>query len=122
MNRMTATITSCTITGNTADVGGGIYGWDNTLTDTTVCGNAVDQIYGSWIDDGGNTVEDECLTCPGDATGDGSVDVNDVLYVLSAWDSDDPNADFNEDGLVDVNDVLILLSHFGETCSVEAGQ
>ncbi|MCH2134198.1 MAG: right-handed parallel beta-helix repeat-containing protein [Phycisphaerales bacterium] len=118
----TATITSCTITGNTADVGGGIYGWDNTLTDTTVCGNAVDQIYGSWIDDGGNTVEDECLTCPGDATGDGSVDVNDVLYVLSAWDSDDPNADFNEDGLVDVNDVLILLSHFGETCSVEAGQ
>ena len=44
------------------------------------------------------------------------VDLNDVLYVLSAWGSDDANADFDDNGLVDVNDVLILLSQFGEAC------
>jgi hypothetical protein len=86
------------------------------LSDTIVCGNTPDQIYGDWTDQGGNTIADECPNCPGDATGDFFVDVNDVLYVLSAWGSDDANADFDENGLVDVNDVLILLSRFGEAC------
>ena len=113
----TTMITNCTITGNTAPgSGGGIWGGHNTLTNTTICSNEPDQVYGKWNDEGGSTVEDECPNCSGDATGDFFVDVNDVLYVLSAWGSDDANADFDENGLVDVNDVLILLSQFGEAC------
>ena len=76
-------------------------GWSRNVAETTICGNAPDQIYEDWIDMGGNTVADACPYCPGDATGDGSVNVNDVLYVLSVWGSNDPDADFNEDGLVD---------------------
>ena len=71
-----------------------------------------------WIDDfcliSGNVIGLEA--CPGDATGDGYIDVDDVLYVISAWDTPDQDADFDNDGLVDADDVLILLSHFGETC------
>ena len=86
------------------------------MTDTTVCGNAPDQVPGDWTDNGGNLILDECPLCPGDTTGDGLIDINDVMHILSAWGSDDVNADFDENGLVDVNDVLILLSRFGEPC------
>ena len=113
-----STISGCVISSNTANYGSGIYhAFSNSiLSDTIVCGNVSDQIYGSWTDDGGNIVENECPACPGDATGDYVVDVNDVLYLISAWDTPDPNADFDEDGLVDADDVLILLSNFGEAC------
>ncbi|MBG81120.1 MAG: hypothetical protein CMJ39_10510 [Phycisphaerae bacterium] len=111
-------IYDCYIIDNQAAAGGGIYsyGADTWIKRTFVCSNISDQIVGNWNDEGENTIADECSTCPGDATGDFFVDVNDVLYVLSAWGSDDVNADFNDNGLVDVNDVLILLSQFGEPC------
>jgi hypothetical protein len=97
-----------------------------TLTDTTVCGNTPDQIYGNWIDNGGNTIaevcplnqgacctNDNCLvseqenclaffgewqgegttcvnnpcptSCLGDISGDGQVNVNDLLILIAAW-------------------------------------
>jgi hypothetical protein len=41
--------------------GGGIYVYSNTtVTDTTVCGNTPDQIYGPYTDGGGNYVSDTC--------------------------------------------------------------
>ena len=59
------TITGCTISGNMAQEGAGIFCFESgiiniTLSDTIVCSNAMDQIYGSWIDDGGNTVQEIC--------------------------------------------------------------
>jgi hypothetical protein len=93
-----------------------VAGYEPLVVDSTYCGNSPDQIVGDWADNGGNSVEDECHPCPGDATGDGVVDVNDLLYLLSVWGTDDPNADFDDNGVVDVDDVLILLSHFGESC------
>ena len=51
-----------------------------------------------------------------DVNGDDAVDVSDVLYLLSAWGTDDPNADFDDNGVVNVDDILILLSQFGEAC------
>ena len=55
---------------------------------------------------------------PGDANGDGNVDVNDLTIVLSnfgligmSWSQ----GDFNGDGKVDVNDLTILLSNFGKS-------
>ena len=86
------------------------------LLDSAVCSNDPDQIDGDWIDGGGNTVEDECPLCLGDSAADGHLDINDVLYLISTWNTDDPNADFDEDGLVDADDLLILLSHYGESC------
>ena len=67
------TLTNCTITNNTAIFSGGGMQNNNsspTLIDTTVCGNTLDQINGDWIDNGGNTLADECPVCP-DINGDG---------------------------------------------------
>ena len=56
---------------------------------------------------------------PGDANGDGKVDINDLTIVLTnfgkstgmIWSS----GDFNNDGKVDINDLTIVLTNFGET-------
>ena len=107
------------IEGNIGDVEGGAIFINEGLASieqSTICSNSAVQIYGDWTDNGGNTVEDECPACPGDATGDGLIDVNDVLYLISTWNTADPNADFDEDGLVDADDILILLDQFGESC------
>jgi hypothetical protein len=55
---------------------------------------------------------------PGDAVGDGKVDVNDLTIVLSHFGQTGQTwttGDFVGDGTVDVNDLTILLSHFGDT-------
>jgi hypothetical protein len=63
------------------------------------------------IDDNG--VPDECH-CPGDATGDGTTDVDDLLSLLGDWGSCTGCAtDINDDGVVDVNDLLLLLAAWG---------
>jgi len=61
-----------------------------------VCGNDSDQINGSWIDNGGNTVADECDP---DSDGDGVPDGEDAF-------PDDPNewADSDGDGVGDNED------------------
>jgi uncharacterized protein (DUF2141 family) len=60
---------------------------------------------------------------PGDANGDGKVDINDLTIVLSdfgrsgmVWST----GDFNGDGKVDVNDLTIVLSHFGQSYGASA--
>ena len=64
----------------------------------------------------------EVQPLPGDANGDGTVDINDLTIVLSnfgqvvgadAWGL----GDFNDNGAVDVNDLTILLTNFGRTAS-----
>jgi len=111
-------ITDCMITDNTAnnpDGGGGLFSTgssDPSIAISLLCSNDPVQIVGNWADEGGNTI-----CCPGDATGDYVIDVDDVLYVLSAWDTDDPDADFDDNGVVNVDDILILLGHFGESCA-----
>jgi hypothetical protein len=52
--------------------------------------------------------------CPCDITGDGYVDVLDLLFLLSHWGYPQPcPADVNGDGLIDVLDLLDLLSDWG---------
>lgn len=53
-------------------------------------------------------------TCPADFNGDGSIDVTDLLQMLSAWGpcADCPE-DLNADGEVDVTDLLLLLKNWG---------
>ena len=52
---------------------------------------------------------------PGDVNGDGSVDFNDLLAILSAWGAPCTGCseDLDGDGEVGFNDLLIVLSNFG---------
>ena len=117
-NSSSPTLTDCTFTDNSAAYGGGMwnhYGYSNpTLTDTVVCGNSPDQIWGDWIDNGGNTVADECpIDCP-DLDGDGEVKVADLLILLAAWGPcDGCAADIDGDGEVKVADLLLLIGAWG---------
>jgi len=109
-------ISTCLISGNTASEGGGMHSWNSSqpvLSGNLICGNLPTQIYGSWLDDGDNEILDECpQDCP-DATGDGVVDVNDVLAIIGAYESDDSNADVDGSGFVDANDILAVLAGWG---------
>jgi parallel beta-helix repeat protein len=98
--------------------GGGMYNWNSspTLTNTTVCANTPNQIYpdDSWVDNGGNWVEEECpVDCPTDINGDGVVGVNDLLAVIDQWGLTDSPADVNGDGIVDVSDLLEVVGNWG---------
>ncbi len=71
---------------------------------------------GEWA--GANTTcgADTCgspSTCDADVTGDGTVDVGDVLAMISAWGTNDANADVNGDGVVDVSDLLVVIDAWG---------
>ena len=52
------------------------------------------------------------MNCPADVTGDGIVDVLDLLDVLAGWGGSGP-ADVNGDGIVDVLDLLDVLGAWG---------
>ncbi|MDP6478888.1 MAG: aryl-sulfate sulfotransferase [Phycisphaerales bacterium] len=52
--------------------------------------------------------------CPGDVGGDGMVGVDDILALIAAWGSSDPDADVDGSGTVDANDVLAVLSAWGD--------
>ena len=52
--------------------------------------------------------------CVGDIDGNGSVDFEDLLTLLSAWDSDNPEVDLDGSGTVEFNDLLTLLSAYGD--------
>ena len=50
----------------------------------------------------------------GDVTGDGQVDVSDVLAVISAWGPcSSCSEDINGSGIVDVTDLLIVIGNWG---------
>ncbi len=54
--------------------------------------------------------------CPGDADGDLTVGLSDLLAVLSAWGTTDPDADVDDDGSVGLSDLLAVLSNWGTSC------
>ncbi|MDG2291030.1 MAG: dockerin type I domain-containing protein, partial [Phycisphaerales bacterium] len=58
---------------------------------------------------------DDCMTpCLGDVDGDGSVNVVDLLAVISAWGPcEECDADIDANGLVDVTDLLTIISAWG---------
>ncbi len=76
------------------------------------CGNGV-HISGVWTDLGGNTFDSAC-PCLGDGSGDGLVDVHDLLAMIAAFGTDDDVWDFDQDGLVGVNDLLVVIAAWGE--------
>ena len=53
------------------------------------------------------------VSCLGDVTGDGTVDVTDLLAVVGAWDNTSGPEDVNQDGIVDVSDLLAVVGAWG---------
>jgi hypothetical protein len=49
---------------------------------------------------------------PGDVNGDGVVDIDDLLAVISAWGQANSPADLNHDGIVDVDDLLLVIGNW----------
>ncbi len=110
-------INNCIISNNISKNGPGggviVHSSDVTVYLTTVCSNTPDQIYGDYIDIGSNAINVLCLAdCP-DLSGDGIVDVPDLLTVVAQWGEIISPADVNADGIVDVVDLLAVMDHWG---------
>jgi hypothetical protein len=73
-------------------------------------------------------IADNILCCgtiyvgiPGDANGDGGVDIYDAIKLAGAYNSIprssswNPNADINSDNIVDIYDAIILANNYGKT-------
>jgi hypothetical protein len=54
-----------------------------------------------------------CGACPGDANGDGVVGVQDLIAVIVAWGTSDPDADVDGSGVVDVQDIVQVVVAWG---------
>jgi hypothetical protein len=59
---------------------------------------------------------DPALGCAADFNGDGSVNTQDVLAFLNAWNAGDESGDFNRDGTNNTLDVLAFLNAWSAGC------
>jgi hypothetical protein len=92
--------------------------------DTTLTGAAqvrVSTPNGVWLCAQQNTPLSDLVTLnftlkAGDLNQDGAIDDADLLLVLFAFGSSDPQADVNRDGTVDDADLLAVLFNFGAGC------
>jgi len=100
-----ATADECDVAEAKAEVEAGTY-WLVVLPSAS-SGIPCDTLYNATLTGGGG------VTCPADITGDGVVDVLDLLEVLSQWGGSG-TADINGDGIVDVLDLLEVLGAWGE--------
>ena len=102
-------------------IAGAIRGGDagsNGVVETSnvlYCGNSLANNWGEVIDDGTSVFEPSC-PCSVDTDGDGTIGVDDLLRVLSAWGSFDPGADVDNDGVIGVDDLLAVIAAWGTDC------
>lgn len=87
--------------------------------------DACEILSGMAMDANSNGIPDDCEktpTCPGDITGpggmpDGSVDIDDLNAILSAFGTNvgmgDPRDLANDDGMIDIDDLNVILANFG---------
>jgi len=62
--------------------------------------------------DPAQTIKAPQVSIPGDANGDGVVNVEDLLIVLGQWGTMGPEGDVNHDGIVNVEDLLMVLANW----------
>ncbi|MBC8202907.1 MAG: hypothetical protein H8E91_03670 [Planctomycetes bacterium] len=115
------TIARCFIEHNTATetlAAGGLQSDGGTkigampvLEDNTFCENIHVATWGNYVDAGGNIFNESC--CNSDVNGDGYIGVDDILVLVSLWESDDAQADINNDGIVGTDDLLQLIADWG---------
>ena len=107
--------------------GGGWYHVEHVLSDFVGAGSESIQVRfvcgdlnaGSIIEAGVDGVSvsksycDDTTSCPGDISGDGTVDVVDLLAVVGAWGNTGGPEDVNGDGVVNVDDLLTVVNAWG---------
>jgi len=115
---------------NTVYVYGKALGGENVGPEMTPTGNFVpghvyrcvpagDWVIGLFNPSGGNDTAGvanlpcPAPVCPGDRNNSGTVDVSDLLIIISTWGSNDPAGDANGSGIVDVTDLLIVIAGWG---------
>jgi len=79
-------------------------------------GDSIDISGGASLDANLNGIPDECepRTCTGDVTGNGSVNLDDLLAVINAWGATGANpADVTGNGVVNVDDLLAVINSWG---------
>ena len=104
----TAGIRDCTFRNNTASAAISTFGSGGmvSVSDSLFCENDAEAIEGPWQDGGGNEYVDVCpVECAGDVTGDGTIDVSDLLAVIADWGNP-----------YDVGDLLTVIGEWGEAC------
>ncbi len=79
-----------------------------------------------WATNPSSLTEGAILTpaLPGDANGDGKVDINDLTIVLANYGKTATTwsqGEFTGDGTVDINDLTIVLAHYGQSLGAAAG-
>lgn len=61
-------------------------------------------------------IEYEIEACEGDFNGNGAIDVDDLLELISMYGLLSNEYDLDGNSVIDVNDILTMLSYFGESC------
>ncbi len=102
---------------NQAEFGGGIASLGDPsrveVESSIICRNDPDEIFGSWIDLGGN----QFCACAADLDADGRVDAADLAIVLASWGSCDHAvclADVDRSGAIDGADLGMIVASWGE--------
>ncbi|MCB9848540.1 MAG: VWA domain-containing protein [Phycisphaeraceae bacterium] len=88
----------------------------NGCDEAAIDGLCQDAIWSLDWDLDADGVLDGCFS-PADANHDGTVDVNDIAFILLHFDApaeDNPSADVNGDGLIDINDLSFIIVWEGE--------
>ena len=116
-------LNNCVFQGNSASVnGGGMYSNPTstpTLTNTILCGNTPEQVFGAFTDNGGNCEQEFCVDCeltdcPTDLNGDGVTNGADLGLFFVAWGPCEAcEEDFNADGVVNGQDLGLLFVAWG---------
>lgn len=108
------------IEGNVGDVEGGaifINEGSASIEQSTICNNSSDQIFGEYVDLGGNTIANECKppACPTDIDQNGVTDGRDLGLFFATWGpcSEDCPADLSGDGVVNGQDLGLLSMGWG---------
>ncbi len=103
------TISNCIIRDNVATSNYCVLSSGNpVISGTLFCSNSPNNVAVTWTDGGGNDFQDTCPgdePCDGDLTGDGEVNVNDILEAVSGFGTD-----------YWVDDILEVLENFGNSC------
>jgi uncharacterized protein (DUF2141 family) len=75
--------------------------------------------FSVWLTNSANLT----MAAPGDANGDGRVDINDLTIVLTNYGRTGmtwTQGEFTGDGKVDINDLTIVLTNYGQTAGASA--
>ena len=99
--------------------------WDYWVNDlnSSFCSATLDATTNEYSEFGFRVASAQRTVLPGDANGDGKVDINDLTIVLTNYGQSGMTwgrGDFNNDGKVDVNDLTVVLANYNQSIGSSA--